>query len=87
VTKRTRLPKEGGDNIPKRKGIVATKNKTNRSLKKRFKITGTGKLKHSNTKRRHLLAGRRAKNKRQARQPGVTTGPTADKYITAMGGL
>ncbi len=66
---------------------MATKNKTNRSLKKRFKITGTGKLKHSNGKRRHLLAGRTSKAKRQARQQAVTTGPTADKYITAMGGL
>jgi hypothetical protein len=34
-----------------------------------------------------LLAGRTSKAKRQARQPEVTTGPTADKYITAMGGL
>ena len=66
---------------------MATKNKTNRSLKKRFKITAKGKLKHGHTKRRHLLAGRTAKSKRQARQPAVTTGPTADKYIIAMGGL
>jgi large subunit ribosomal protein L35 len=66
---------------------MATKNKTNRSLKKRFKITATGKLKHGHTKRRHLLAGRTSKSKRQARQQAVTTGPTADKYIIAMGGL
>lgn len=66
---------------------MATKNKTNRSIKKRFKITGTGKLKHSHGKRRHLLAGRTSKSKRQARQAAVTTGPTADKYIEAMGGL
>jgi large subunit ribosomal protein L35 len=66
---------------------MATKNKTNRSLKKRFKITATGKLKHSNGKRRHLLAGRTSKSKRQARQAAVTTGPTAEKYITAMGGM
>ena len=66
---------------------MAGKNKTNRSIKKRFKVTGTGKLKHSNGKRRHLLAGRTSKSKRQARHAAVTTGPTADKYITAMGGL
>ena len=66
---------------------MATKNKTNRSLAKRFKITAKGKLKHSNGKRRHLLAGRTSKSKRHARRPGVTTGPTADKYIIAMGGL
>jgi large subunit ribosomal protein L35 len=66
---------------------MATKNKTNRSLKKRFKITASGKLKHGNTKRRHLLAGRTSKSKRHARKPSVTTGPTADAYIIAMGGL
>ena len=48
---------------------MATKNKTNRSLKKRFKITATGKLKHSHAKRRHLLAGRTSKSKRHPRKP------------------
>jgi large subunit ribosomal protein L35 len=66
---------------------MATKNKTNRSIAKRFKITAKGKLKHSKGKRRHLLAGRTSKAKRQARQASVTTGPTADKYIIALGGL
>ena len=66
---------------------MATTNKPTRSLKKRFKITATGKLKHSHSKRRHLLAGRTSKVKRHLRKPGITTGPTADKYIEAMGGL
>ncbi|MEZ6143373.1 MAG: 50S ribosomal protein L35 [Zavarzinella sp.] len=66
---------------------MAKHNKTNRSMKKRFKITATGKLKYSHTKRRHLLAGRTSKSKRQARRPGITSGPTAKKYITMMGGL
>ncbi len=66
---------------------MATKNKTNRSLKKRFKITATGKLKHSHGKRRHLLAGRTSKKKRHLRKPEVTSSPTADAYIIAMGGL
>jgi large subunit ribosomal protein L35 len=66
---------------------MANKNKTNRSLKKRFKITASGKLKHSHGKRRHLLAGRTSKKKRHLRKAGVTTSPTADAYIIAMGGL
>ncbi|HJZ89322.1 MAG TPA: 50S ribosomal protein L35 [Gemmataceae bacterium] len=66
---------------------MATKNKTNRSLKKRFKITASGKLKRSHGKRRHLLAGRTSKKKRHLRKPEAISGPTADKYITAMGGL
>ena len=48
--------------------------------------TATGKLKHGHSKRRHLLAGRTSKLKRHLRKSAVTTGPTADKYIEAMGG-
>ncbi|MCE9530516.1 MAG: 50S ribosomal protein L35 [Planctomycetes bacterium] len=65
---------------------MATKNKTNRSLKKRFKITASGKLKHKKPGKRHLLAGRTSKRKRQLRLPVVTSDKTAEKYITAMGG-
>jgi len=65
---------------------MATKNKTNRSLKKRFKITGTGKLKHKSPGKRHLLSGRKPKRKRQLRAPAITNDKTAKKYIEAMGG-
>ena len=66
---------------------MATKNKSNRSLQKRFKITGTGKLKHHSPGKRHLLAGRTPKRKRQLRLPAITNDKTAKKYIIAMGGL
>ena len=65
---------------------MATKNKTNRSLKKRFKITGTGKLMHRSPGKRHLLAGRTSKRKRQLRGGVTTNDKTAKTYITAMGG-
>jgi len=65
---------------------MATKNKTNRSLKKRFKITASGKLKHKKPGKRHLLAGRTSKRKRQLRGAVVTNDKTAKKYIEAMGG-
>lgn len=65
---------------------MATKNKTNRSLKKRFKITASGKLKHHKPGKRHLLAGRKPKRKRQLRAGVVTTNKTVKAYITAMGG-
>lgn len=65
---------------------MATKNKTNRSLKKRFKITASGKLKHKKPGKRHLLAGRKPKRKRQLRHPAITNDKTAKAYITAMGG-
>jgi large subunit ribosomal protein L35 len=65
---------------------MATKNKTNRSLKKRFKITASGKLKHHKPGKRHLLAGRKPKRKRQLRAPAITDDKTAKKYVLAMGG-
>jgi large subunit ribosomal protein L35 len=65
---------------------MANKNKTNRSLKKRFKITATGKLKHKSPGKRHLLAGRKPKRKRQLRHAAVTSDKTAQTYIIAMGG-
>jgi large subunit ribosomal protein L35 len=65
---------------------MATKNKTNRSLKKRFKITASGKLKHHKPGKRHLLAGRKPKRKRQLRHAAVTSNKTTKAYITAMGG-
>ncbi|QVL34511.1 50S ribosomal protein L35 [Telmatocola sphagniphila] len=65
---------------------MATKNKTNRSLAKRFKISGTGKLLSHSPAKRHLLSGRTSKRKRQLSRTRVGTDATAQKYITAMGG-
>jgi large subunit ribosomal protein L35 len=66
---------------------MATKNKTNRSLRKRFKITGTGKLKRNKPGKRHLLSGRTSKRKRQLRRAGISNDATAQKYVEAMGGM
>ena len=45
---------------------MAYKLKTNRAAAKRFKVTGSGKVKFTRANRRHLLTGKTAKNKRQA---------------------
>jgi large subunit ribosomal protein L35 len=45
--------------------------KTNRAVKKRFKITGTGKVLFNHTKRRHLAGGKSMKKKRALRRQGV----------------
>jgi large subunit ribosomal protein L35 len=50
---------------------MATKNKTNKSVKKRVKVTATGKLKHAQVGRRHLNAHMAAKRKRQLRVAAV----------------
>ena len=40
------------------------RSKTRKSVAKRFKITGTGKIKRSKSSRRHLLASKSSKKKR-----------------------
>ena len=60
------------------------KQKTNKSVKKRFRITGTGKIKRNKANKRHLLAGRTSKRKRQLRRPAIETGVIAKKYVRAL---
>jgi large subunit ribosomal protein L35 len=47
--------------------------KTNRSVKKRIRITKSGKAKHFKAGRRHLLTGKRAKRKRLLGKPGFVS--------------
>ena len=64
---------------------MATKNKTNRSLKKRFKITATGKIKRRQCGKRHLNAHFTAKRRRQLRNNGVIVNTQITfKYLIAM---
>ena len=44
--------------------------KTNRAAAKRFKKTGTGKLRRSKAFKSHLLTSKTAKRKRNLRKPG-----------------
>jgi large subunit ribosomal protein L35 len=44
--------------------------KTNSSAKKRFKVTGTGKITHQKAFRRHLLTKKSKRRKRGMRQDG-----------------
>jgi len=62
------------------------KAKTNKSVKKRFRITGTGKIKRNKANKRHLLAGRTSKRKRQLRKGAIETGVIAAKYVRAITG-
>ena len=48
------------------------KMKTNRSAAKRFKLTGTGKLKRNKAYRRHILTKKTTKNKRNLRKAVIT---------------
>ncbi|HMU71817.1 MAG TPA: 50S ribosomal protein L35 [Ferruginibacter sp.] len=47
--------------------------KTNSSAKKRFKITGTGKITHQKAFKRHILTKKTKKRKRAMRKDGVVS--------------
>jgi large subunit ribosomal protein L35 len=47
------------------------KMKTNRSAAKRFKLTGTGKLKRNKAYKRHILTKKTRKMKRNLRKPAM----------------
>jgi large subunit ribosomal protein L35 len=46
--------------------------KTKRAAAKRFKMTGTGKLKRMKANKSHILTKKSAKRKRNLRQPTMT---------------
>ncbi|MBE5877721.1 MAG: 50S ribosomal protein L35 [Lachnospiraceae bacterium] len=48
------------------------KMKTNRAAAKRFKLTGTGKLKREKAYKRHILTKKSAKRKRNLRKDAMT---------------
>ncbi len=49
------------------------KMKTNRSAAKRFKKTGSGRLKRGQQNRRHILTKKTPKRKRQLRKPQLVS--------------
>ena len=56
------------------------KMKTNKSAAKRFKVTGTGKLKRNKAYKRHILTKKSPKTKRNLRQ-SVVTDSTNEKVM------
>lgn len=64
---------------------MAYKFKPRKSVKKRFKVTGTGKLKHERTLRRHLLSGRSGDKKRELAKATVLSESMSKNLRLAMG--
>jgi len=52
--------------------------KTNSSAKKRFKVTGTGKITHQKAFKRHILTKKSKKRKRNMRIDGLVAKPNMD---------
>ncbi|MBM80997.1 MAG: 50S ribosomal protein L35 [Planctomycetaceae bacterium] len=60
------------------------KQKTHKGIKKRFKLTASGKAKHRNAFRGHLLSHKSAKQKRHLRKDGLVTGKDAETIREAL---
>lgn len=57
--------------------------KTNSSAKKRFKVTGTGKIMHQKAFKRHILTKKSKKRKRNMRKDGEVAQPNM-KFVMRL---
>jgi len=62
------------------------KQKTHKGLRKRVKITATGKIKHRKVGGGHLMSGKSAKRRRHISTPGVLVGVYARKMVVKLRG-
>jgi large subunit ribosomal protein L35 len=60
------------------------KQKTHKGLKKRFKVTARGKIKHRTAGRGHILSSKTPKRKRHLRQDRVVVGVRAKMIIDGL---
>lgn len=58
--------------------------KTNKAVKSRFKVTGTGKLKRSRPGKRHILTKKTPKRKRQLRTDALVDKSQLKTYKRMM---
>ena len=61
------------------------KMKTHKASKKRFRVSGSGKLKRTQAGKKHLNSHKTGKRKRQLRGRVVETGKLGQKYVLMMG--
>ena len=61
------------------------KMKSNRAAKKRFRLTGTGKVKHKKSYARHILGTKSRTRKRHLRKPTVVAKPDEKRARRLLG--
>lgn len=61
------------------------KTKTHKASKKRFRITGQGKLKRRQAGKKHLNSPKTGKRKRHLREPITRTDRLAKTYVRLLG--
>jgi large subunit ribosomal protein L35 len=60
------------------------KQKTHKGMKKRFKVTATGKVTHRNASRGHKLSHKSPKRKRGLRNDNIVVGAEAKMIVAAL---
>ncbi len=60
------------------------KMKTHKGAKKRFKITGTGKVRRYKAFKSHILTKKTSKRKRRLRQPGLVATNGEIKHVKRL---
>ncbi len=60
------------------------KMRTNKTVAKRFRKTGTGKLVHAQRGKRHILTKKTAKRKRQLRPMATLSSAKQIKYVNSV---
>lgn len=60
------------------------KQKTHKGMKKRFKVTASGKAKHRTANRGHILGKKSGERKRRLRGDSVVEGAEAKKIADAL---
>lgn len=61
------------------------KMKTNKSAAKRFRITGSGKVRRFKANKSHILTKKTAKRKRHLRSPGLVSGADEGRIKRMLG--
>lgn len=64
--------------------MAKLKQKTHKGMKKRFKVTATGKIKHRKANRGHFFSGKSGKRNRQLRNDGVIDGVLAAMVVDGL---
>ena len=59
--------------------------KTNKSVKKRVKVTGTGKIRRRKAFLGHLLSGKRPKRKRRLKRAGLISAADERRFNSLLG--
>ena len=60
------------------------KQKTNSSAKKRFKVTGTGKIKRKHAYKSHILTKKSIKRKRNLTKSGLVSDADTDRVMKML---